>query len=284
VVTKDHLIKVILSHYIAIMSLGTRALKYANIVDNNVITKVKDISEIAVLPVASVLFSLFAMMQVYKLISHLNDVGAPQGGSARIEVVGLNLAKLGIIYWAIRKLSGLMWGISYAGVYLMEKIEETGYTGTKDNIDEMETIITKTVNDSWTSPYSRGFITFEQMVTLNISNIVIYALFIIVFVLFYGRMFQIYIMIAVAPLPLVTLIHDEHRQVGISFIKSFVSVVLQGAVMMAIIYIYSTLSFEGIVDTSGHWSLMWSLVGIGVLLVVALATSGALTRRIVGAL
>lgn len=278
----ESLLQQILSIIESIQNLGTDALEYAQNTNPQVLEIVDLIANYAVKPLASVMFSMFAVMQFYKAVAYLNDIGAPQGGSTRVETLGLTLGKIGFIYWVITSMSNFMWGLVSAGNWLMAKVQFYGnYKGQQD-FTELENEVRRILDNQ--NFFERFFDASNVNDSMKVINLLVTACGLIVFVLFYARLLQIFVMVALSPIPIVTLIHDEHKQIGISFIKSFCAVVLQGAVMVAMIYIYSHVITYSMRGAENLVSMVWYAAGYAVLLVVALATSGVLSRKIVNAI
>lgn len=278
----ESLLQQILSIIESIQNLGTDALEYAQNTNPQVLEIVDLIANYAVKPLASVMFSMFAVMQFYKAVAYLNDIGAPQGGSVRFETLGLTLGKIGFIYWVITSMSNFMWGLVAAGNWLMAKVQFYGnYKGQQD-FTELEERVREILNKQ--NFFERFFDASNVNDSMKVISLLVTACGLIVFVLFYARLLQIFVMVALSPIPIVTLIHDEHKQIGISFIKSFCAVVLQGAVMVAMIYIYSHVITYSMRGAENLVSMVWYAAGYAVLLVVALATSGVLSRKIVNAI
>lgn len=53
-----------------------------------------------------------------------------------------------------------------------------------------------------------------------------------------GRIFEMYIYVAISPIPLAALGGEETKSVGVHFIKSFIAVCMQGVLIMIILFIY----------------------------------------------
>lgn len=278
----EDFLTVVLSVLDGIRNLGQQALDYANAASPQVLTVVDTISNYAVKPLASTLFAMFAVMQIYKVMDYLNDIGAPPGGTARFEKLGFSLLKIGFIFFVITGMSNFMWGLVSAGNWLIGKIQFHGsYSGAQDFTVLEERIAEMLSNETAFQKFSE---TLGIGMNLLIVDLLIWVCGAIVFILFYARMLQILIMVAFSPIPIVTLIHDEHKQIGISFIKSFSAVVLQGAVMVALIYIYSHVVTYSMTNATSLTGMVWHAAGYAVLLVVALATSGSLSKKIVNAI
>lgn len=67
----------------------------------------------------------------------------------------------------------------------------------------------------------------------------------------YGRLFNMYLLIAVSPLPVSTVISKSTRFVLYNFLKTFLSVVLEAVVMVIVLYLFQTFFTYGF---DGGWS------------------------------
>lgn len=278
----ESVIELIASILTKIQNLGVGALELANNTSPYVMDAVDNITQYAVKPFASVLLSLFAVMQLYKAVSYLNDIGAPQGGSARLEVLGMTLAKIGFVYWVIQRMSDLMWGLVDAGNWLMAKVQAQGsYNGIRD-FDNITYSVRRVVEEN------SDFKTFFDIIGANMNiwvvNLIISICGVLIFILFFARVLQIYALVAISPIPLVTFIHEEHKQIGISFLKSFMAVLLQGSIMVLYIYLFSSVVSARFVELHDINGMVWSAAGFAILLVVCMATSGAVAKKIVNAM
>jgi len=74
----------------------------------------------------------------------------------------------------------------------------------------------------------------------------------------YGRFFRIYMYTALAPLPLASFAGESTQSVGISFIKSYVGVCLEGAVIVLACIIYSAFVSTPTVTGSEPTTMVWS--------------------------
>ena len=79
----------------------------------------------------------------------------------------------------------------------------------------------------------------------------------------YGRFFKIYLYTAIAPIPLSTFAGQPTQSVGISFLKSYSAVCLEGAIIMLACVIFSKYtSSPPVIDaSSGAIYQVWSYLG-----------------------
>ena len=72
-----------------------------------------------------------------------------------------------------------------------------------------------------------------------IGSLLITVLSFIMILTVYGRFFKLYLYTALAPIPLSTFASDTTQQVGVSFIKSYSAVCLEGAIIVLACIIFS---------------------------------------------
>lgn len=74
----------------------------------------------------------------------------------------------------------------------------------------------------------------------------------------YGRFFRLYMYTALAPLPLAAFAGESTQSVGISFLKSYVGVCLEGAVIVLACVIYSAFVSTPTVASGEATTIVWS--------------------------
>lgn len=92
----------------------------------------------------------------------------------------------------------------------------------------------------------------------------------------YGRFFKLYIYTALAPIPLATFAGETTSQTGKAFVKSYLGVCLQGAVIILACIIYNAFASSGtpeLIQGTTAVSMVWSYfaeVGFNMLILVIL--------------
>ncbi len=105
---------------------------------------------------------------------------------------------------------------------------------------------------------------------------------IIIFVLVYGRMLEIYMLTSLAPIPVATLSNRETGQMGQNYIKSLFAVGFQGLLILLCVGIYGVL-VQGIATSGDPIGAIWGCVGYTVLLCFMLFKTGTISKSIFGA-
>lgn len=108
------------------------------------------------------------------------------------------------------------------------------------------------------------------------------ALNIVVFVIVYGRMIEIYMMTSLAPIPMATVVNRELGSMGHNYFRSLLAVAFQGFLMLVCIGIYAVL-IQSITTSSDPIGAIWTAVGYTVLLCFTLFKTGSLAKSIFGA-
>ena len=125
----------------------------------------------------------------------------------------------------------------------------------------------------------------ELLLLMLESFIVSFALRImgiVIMVILYGRMIEIFLMCSVAPIPFATMTHKEHGQMGNNFLRSLFALGFQGFFLMVCVGIYAVLVNDMIVATNVH-AAMFMLAGYTILLCFAMLKSGSLAKAVFNA-
>jgi len=108
------------------------------------------------------------------------------------------------------------------------------------------------------------------------------ALSIVIFVLVYGRMLEIYMLTSLAPIPVATLSNREMGSMGQNYLKSLFAVGFQGLLILLCVGIYGVL-VQGISTSGDPIGAIWGCVGYTVLLCFMLFKTGSISKSIFGA-
>lgn len=117
---------------------------------------------------------------------------------------------------------------------------------------------------------------------IGLLNIGIKIMSMMIFLVIYGRMIEIYLMISLAPLPFSTFGNREQSQIGQNYVKSLVALGFQGFLILICVAIYAVL-IQNVSISSDIAGSLWSVLGYNVLLVFALFKTSTLSKRIFSA-
>ena len=105
---------------------------------------------------------------------------------------------------------------------------------------------------------------------------------IVIFVIAYGRMLEIYMLTSLAPIPVATLSNRELGATGQNYIKSLFAVGFQGLLILVCVAIYAVL-VQGIATSGDPIGAIWGTLGYSVLLCFMLFKTGSIAKSIFGA-
>ena len=105
---------------------------------------------------------------------------------------------------------------------------------------------------------------------------------ILITVILYGRMIEIYLTVSVAPVPFATMTNREWGNIGTNYFKSLFALGFQGFFMMVCVAIYAVLVSSMTVAADIHAAL-FSIAAYTVILCFSLMKTGSLSKSIFGA-
>lgn len=115
-----------------------------------------------------------------------------------------------------------------------------------------------------------------------VIQLTLWILSILIFVIVYGRMIEIYLMTSLAPIPLSTFGNREQSQTGQNYLRSLFALGFQGFLILICVGIYAVL-IQSISFTSDIVGSLWGVVGYTVLLCFTLFKTGGLARSVLNA-
>ncbi len=115
-----------------------------------------------------------------------------------------------------------------------------------------------------------------------IVQLVVVAINVVVFVIVYGRMLEIYLLSSLAPIPFATLSNREFGSMGQNYFKSLCAVGFQGLLMLVCVAIYAVL-VQSVATSGDPIGAIWRLVGYTVLLCFTMFKTGSLAKSVWGA-
>lgn len=115
-----------------------------------------------------------------------------------------------------------------------------------------------------------------------IVQITMSALSIVIFVIVYGRMVEIYLMTSLAPIPFATFGNREQSQIGQNYLRSLFALGFQGFLIMICVGIYAVL-IQSVAFSDDIIASIWEVMGYTVLLCFTLFKTGTLAKSVLSA-
>lgn len=110
-------------------------------------------------------------------------------------------------------------------------------------------------------------------------GITMWALYICIFIVIYGRMIEIYMATSVAPIPLAAMMGKEWGGMGQNYLRSLLALGFQAFLIIVCVAIYAVL-VQNIATEEDIIMAIWSCVGYTVLLCFTLFKTGSLAKAL----
>ena len=107
------------------------------------------------------------------------------------------------------------------------------------------------------------------------------ALNIVVFIIVYGRMIEIFLLTSLAPIPFATLSNREFGTMGINYFKSLCALGFQGFLILVCVAIYAVL-VQSITVSGDPIGAIWLTIGFTILLCFTLFKTGSVAKSVMG--
>jgi len=113
-------------------------------------------------------------------------------------------------------------------------------------------------------------------------QVIVIVLDIVIFIIVYGRMIEIFLLTSLAPIPFATLSNQQFGSMGQSYFKSLCAIGFQGFLIMVCVAIYAVL-VQGIATGGDPIGMVWRNIAFTVLLAFTLFKTGSVAKGVFGA-
>lgn len=226
------------------------------------------ISSSVVMPIALTVLALFMVLELYNFTQTI----AMNGGSTAftIQQVALVMLKITLCRWAVLHSTEILNAMLEVAATVTNGI--AGYVGSGQVNTEVdiENAISALPGGIGNMPVAMEFMVVSWM--LRLVNIVINTIVA-------ARFIELYVYNALASLPIATLCYRELHGIAVNFLKNYMAVALQGAVLYLVIGFYPALTAS--LGSGGDITEQaWAMLGKSVILLVAVFMSGRFTKAI----
>lgn len=119
---------------------------------------------------------------------------------------------------------------------------------------------------------------FQSMIV----GVTMHILSIIITLICFGRMIEIYLVTSVAPIPMSTMMHREWGQMGQNYLRSLFALAFQGFLIIVCVAIYAVLVQNMVIEDDVSLAI-WTVMGYTVLLCFALFKTSSLAKSVFNA-
>lgn len=234
---------------------------YTQVINNNVVK-----------PIAYVLLAIFFLMEIYNVAQKVSMHGG--GNAYTVQQIVFAFIKLILCKMAFEASFVLMSSIYKLFHEIIAGIATHLGSGTGTSGLDVESL---------TAVMESGIgAQLSAWVSLLIASIIIRVISLAITTIITARFIELYVYLAIAPIPFTTFCYGEMHSIGLNFLKSFSAVCLQGALLYLIMGFFPLLS-QSIGATGDLVGSAWGMVGITFVLAVAVFMCGRWAKSIMHA-
>ncbi|WP_395815234.1 VirB6/TrbL-like conjugal transfer protein, CD1112 family [Clostridium sp. C45] len=235
-----------------------------------VFSMIRNVSESVIIPIAGLILTFIACYELIQMIIDHNNLA--------------NFETWIFFKWIFKTFVAVMlitntFNITMAVFDVAQHvIESSGAIISGDTAIDLGTLdaLEETLMEMELGPLLGLFLqSFIVQITMSILSIII-------FIIVYGRMIEIYLMTSLAPIPLSTFGNREQSQIGQNYLRSLFALGFQGFLIMICVGIYAVLISELTFSDDIIMSI-WGIMGYTVLLCFTLFKTGSLSKSVFNA-
>lgn len=235
-----------------------------------VFAMIKAVSNSAILPIAGVFLTLVACYELVQMVTEHNNLA-----SFEPALITKWIIKTGCAVYLISNTFDIVMSVfELAQEVIAESsdivtgntaVNEVGLARLEASLMEMDV-----------GPLFGLFLqSFFIGITMQILSIVI-------FVIVYGRMIEIYMAVSLAPIPFATFGSHEQSQMGQNYLRSLFALGFQGFLILICVGVYAVL-IQSVSITDDAIASIWGIVGYTVLLCFTLFKTSSIAKSVLNA-
>ena len=237
--------------------------------NSDVFQFIKSINDTVIIPIAGLIITAILCIELINMIMQKNNMQDTDTFEFFKYII-----KMWIAVWLVSHSFEFSMAVFDVAQNMVNKaagvINTTAVVSGDEIIAMVDSIKGKTLGELIT-------ILFE----ISLIKVAMQAISILVMVIVYGRMFEIYVYASVSAIPFATMVNKEWGQIGTNYIKGLFALGLQGLFIMVCLGIYAVL-VKTIEITDMHKSTMMILC-YAVLLGLMMLKSGSLAKSVLNA-
>ena len=237
--------------------------------NSGVFSMIENLSENVMIPIAGMIISAILCYELITMVmdkNNMHEVGS--------EFFFRYLIKACIAVLLLSYTFDITMAIFDVGNHIVTRAG--GIVSGSTTIDVTDTL--KTMFDSQIDTMGIG-----ELIGLGIETMIVSLcmkiISLLITVMLFGRMIEIYLYISVAPVPFATFSNREWGGIGNNYIKGLCSLAFQGFFIMVCVAIYAVL-VSGIAVADNLHTALWSVAAYTVVLCFSLFKTGSLAKSI----
>ena len=234
--------------------------------NGEVFSFIKSINDSVIIPIAGLIITAVLCIELINIVMQKNNMHDTESFEFFKYIL-----KMWIAVWLVShafEFSMAVFDVAQDMVNKAAGVINTSATVTSDQIVKMmDTLKSKGLGELM-------MILFET----SIVKIVIQGISVVIMIVVYGRMFEIYVYSSVSAIPFATMGNREWGQIGTNYIKGLFALGFQGLFLMVCLGIYAVLVKT--IKISDIHSSTFSILGYAVLLGLMMLKSGTLAKSV----
>ena len=253
-------------------TIATEVGKSPSTWNSSIFNMIKTLSDNVMIPIAGMIISF---VLVYELISMIIDKNNMHEFDTSVFIRFLMKACIAVML--LSKTFDIVLAVFDVGTHIVSQAG-AAITGST-TLD-----VTSTLQSMFNSELST--MTIGQLIGLGMETMIVSLcmkiMSVLITVVLYGRMVEIYLYISVAPIPCATVSNREWGTIGTNYFKGLCALAFQGFFIMVCVAIYAVLVASVAVASNLH-SALWSVAAYTVILCFSLFKTGSLSKSIFNA-
>lgn len=237
--------------------------------NSEVFSFIKSINDTVILPIAGLIITAILCIELIQTVMNKNNMS--DGDTFEIFKY---IFKMAIAVYLVSHAFDFAAAAFDLAQNMVSKASGIIITSNNISADEFATMIEAL------KEHSIGSLIGLLMETFLVKFI-IQGISVLIFIVLYGRMFEIYLYMSISAIPFATMGNKDWNSIGQNFIKGLFALALQGLFLMICVGVYATL-VKTINVTEIHKS-MFEILGVTVLLGLMMLKSGSLAKSVMNA-
>ena len=239
--------------------------------NTGIFSMIQGLSDTVIVPIAGMIITAVLCYELISMVMEKNNMGDVDAG-----VLFKYLFKACIAVLLLSRTSDLVMGAFDLGSHAVGAA--AGAISGSTSIDVASTL---------QSMFSSSLSTMEigELIGLGMETMIVSlcmkVMSVLITVILYGRMIEIYCYTSVAPIPFATLTNREWGSIGTNYVKGIAALAFQGFFIMVCVGIYAVL-VSGITVSGNLHTALWSVLAYTVLLCSAMFKTGSMSKSIFG--
>ena len=252
-----------------VMNIGTEVAKGPQDWNSDIFSLIRSLSDNVILPLAGILITYVLVYELYHMVVDNNNMKSFEPADMVKYLIKACLA----VFILSHTFEIAMAIFDVAGHVVQSAISVIS-DDTAINIGDFSTMRTELMN-------MELYEVVAMWAEAQVIGAMVWVISIVIMVILFGRMLEIYLYISVAPLPFAAFGNRELSGMSQNYVKGLVAVAFQGFFIMVVVGIYSKL-----IATIGGGDLHETLFNVAIstlVLLFVLLKTGTIAKSIAGA-